>query len=227
MTRDEAIRKAKKLLRLGQSDNPHEAALAMARAQSVLARFEIELADVEGQHESSYTEEGVSLGKRNIVHWRRLLLSGLSRINGVYVFRSGTELILCGESQDIERTRMLFQACADEVERLCRQFGRGRGRSFANSFKMGAASMICDEARAEMKRMQAEMQSKVSSTALVVLDTRLAAARDEARSRRPLVRGGYGGSTGSGYREGRNAATGSYGRATRSRVGGGSQQLRG
>ena len=212
---------------LGQSDNPHEAALAMSRAQAVLAQFEIELADVEEQSESSYTEEGVALGKRNIVHWRRLLLSGLSRINGVYVFRTGNQLILCGEPQDIERVKMLFQVCADEVERICRLLCQGQGRSFANSFKMGAASMICDEARAEMKRMKEAMQAKVSTTALVVLDTRRAAAKEEAHQRRPLVSSGYGGTAGFGYSQGRNAAKGSYGRASRSRVGGGSSQLRG
>ncbi len=49
MTREEAIEKARKLMALGDSENEHESALAMARAQALLERFEIELADLQAE----------------------------------------------------------------------------------------------------------------------------------------------------------------------------------
>src|SRR5574340_907559 len=42
MTHEEAIAKAVKLLKLAQSDNPNEAALAAARAQEIMDRYKLE-----------------------------------------------------------------------------------------------------------------------------------------------------------------------------------------
>jgi len=46
MTYDEAIQKAAKLLRLANSSNPHEAALAAARAQEIMDRYQIDHASI-------------------------------------------------------------------------------------------------------------------------------------------------------------------------------------
>ena len=72
MNPEEAIEKARKLLALGQSDNEHEAALAVAQANRILARFEIELASLGTETEEDYTEAdlAVNAGRRGISNWK-------------------------------------------------------------------------------------------------------------------------------------------------------------
>ena len=65
MTREQAIDRAKKLMSLGNSDNPHEAALAVSRAQELLSRHAIEMADLsiggEEAKGSKFTKEAFQL----------------------------------------------------------------------------------------------------------------------------------------------------------------------
>lgn len=55
MNYNEALDKVRKLLRLSESSNPHEAALAASRAQEIMERFKIERLsmDDQAQHQSN------------------------------------------------------------------------------------------------------------------------------------------------------------------------------
>jgi len=232
MTREEALDKARKLLRLGESDNEHEAALAMAQAQRILERFEMELADLRveveaeplGEHEVRTGRPGV----RRMEHWRLQLCSALARANGVSLFYSGARITLCGRRSDTARVALLYGECSSEIQRLAATHARGRGRSYANAYRMGAVDAVRRAIQAEREALRAEMQGRVSERALVVVDTRRGeASRWMYQQHANLRAGGYSGSIGdaSGWSAGRSAGAGVYGRASRSRLGGGPSGL--
>ena len=70
MTHEDVLRKVKGLLRLGESDNPNEAASAVAMAHRMMAEHRIEAAslELEGSDESQPAEDLTSLEQPIVVH---------------------------------------------------------------------------------------------------------------------------------------------------------------
>lgn len=114
MTLDEAIEKARKLFALAQSDNPHEAAQAAARAQEILARFSIDAAMLE----TSSTEEPeedirrfndpLDTTKNNWATWRLTLASVICKANQAKNFTSGNAMLLIGRPSDVSKVRYIY-----------------------------------------------------------------------------------------------------------------------
>jgi len=223
-------------MRLGESPNEHEAALAIATAQALLERFEMELADLGadltaapeplGEDEIETARPGARA--RKMEHWKLQLCSALARANGVSLFYARSKITLCGRRSDTARVRQLFQECAHEVERLAFRLARENGRSYAHSFRMGVVYAVRKAIDAERAALKAEMAGKVSSRALVVVDTR----REEAASwmaheHRNLRSAGYssGPRSAGGYGAGLGAGAGVYGAASRGRLSSGARQL--
>jgi len=229
MTKEEAIEKARKLMALGSSDNEHEAAMAMQRAQELLSRFEIEMASL-GEDTTAgepYKEHGIPASKRNMVHWKRIAMGGIAKANGCDIYLHDNKIVLCGKHSDIEKCRMIYFACIGEIERLGRLLCVGRGKSYANSFKMGAAMAVLKSASDAAKAAKDAMRGTVTETALMVIDNRHVEARATMYRKHGWKEnsGGsrYGGRAGGdGYTAGRSAGSNVYGRAGTGRVSGGS-----
>jgi hypothetical protein len=229
MNRAQAIEKARKLMALGESDNEHESALAMGRAQALLERFEIELADLGSDTEAEPMVEGSWRcgGKSTMVHWKLQIASALARANGCELFYAGPKVTVCGRRADVRRTSKLWGWTTAEIERLSRSRCRGKGSSYANSFKLGAVRTLRDEIKKERDALRAELQGKVTETALVIVDTRRKESDDYMRQKNPHLQsrrsGGRIGS-GDGYSAGRSAGAGVYGGAGRGAIGSGSSK---
>lgn len=229
MTREEALDKAAKLLRLGVSNNEHEAAAAVAAAHRLLARFEIETAELAAHDVDDPMEErpiDAARGRR-MVHWKLRLASALCSHHGCTLYWSGGRFTLCGRGHDVGRVELLYRACAAEIQRLSVRHCRGRGRRFANAFKMGAVHAIATALQQEHAALEAELRPRVSETALTVVDDRRRSALAWMSERHTLRRPSYGGSVASsaGYAVGREAGDGVYGRARTRRLGGSARAL--
>lgn len=225
--RERIIERARKLLALGESDNEHEAALAVSRAQALLEAHDIAMADVTASTQAAepMVEESLTMGRRNIAQWKVYLASTLARANGCSLYYVGPTVYVCGQRSRAERVTLFVTAVAAEIDRIALKSCKGRGRSYANSFRVGAVSAIQAMLREQSRETRAEAQAQgASSRALVVVDTLRAEAQAWRDSRHNLSPPGRGAtvSSGGGYAAGRAAGAAAYGNATRGRVAGGS-----
>jgi len=202
MTRDEAIQKAIKLLRLSQSSNPHEAALAAQRAQEILTKFDISQAMLEESKngDAKDPDEPIfdmakkgefldSMGN-NLVGWKARLATEIGKANGCFCYiamipqqRQGWEPVrikkhisLIGRQSDITVVNFLYQHCSQEVDRITKENGKGKGKNWSTQFRHGMVDTICDRVKKAKKETIQEMRQEYQANpmALVCLDKALA-----------------------------------------------------
>lgn len=171
MNHEEAIAKAVKFLKLAQSDNPNEAALAASRAQDIIDRFKLSIdmsvdgVEVERPTEavktfeaSLYADEGKYLKR-----WKLTLASVVACANGCRVFFQGTSVRLVGHPSDAETVRYLFAWLAGEVDRLTERDAKGNGKSWSTNFRLG----IVDTLNRRLQQQKAETVANVREEARV------------------------------------------------------------
>jgi hypothetical protein len=186
--------KVRKLLALATSSNPHEAALAAARAQDLMFRYNLELSQVQTDRQGdSYVKQDVTLsgaksGDRN---WRRLLMATIARntfCKAIYYSGRGTrdkreQMAIIGQRHNIKHCQYLYEYLARELERMERlawdaycavtwTSERVHWLTYANNFYRGAVTEI--ERRLMEQRKASETAAEVegqgdASRALVVL----------------------------------------------------------
>lgn len=154
MTREEAIKRAMKLLKLSESSNVHEAALAAQRAQELLNRFGItqEIVDAEkgGPREKveEIEQQEVERGGAVMPQWKAYLANTLAKANqcrthtmNSNVHRNGAfersaSIVIVGRASDAATVRYMYQAMCHEVEKLTK---RETAAHIASSFLTAAA----------------------------------------------------------------------------------------
>jgi hypothetical protein len=200
MTRDEAIQKAAKLLRLAQSDNPNEAGIAAAKAQEILDRYEISrnLLELDGvvraepeEAIEDFKSKGASLDAdmgAKLSTWRVRLASQVAHANGCAVYTSQTysygagwkrersrTIEIVGQPSDVEKTRYLYAYLVRECERFTERDGKGCGATWRNNFRLG----FVDEVSSRLLKARKETIEKMKAEAvgLSTGDTAYALAR--------------------------------------------------
>lgn len=183
----------RKLLALGESDNPHEAALAMARAAALMEKHQIAEADVDGGGDEDVIEETFGFpgshrsgDLKTKSTWQGELAAVVSRAFGcAAVWRTSRQgpnkrarIVIAGRKQDVAAAIAAKDFCHREIDRLTAKFSNGQGRSFGVAFRVGAVQAIREAIDEERAALRAEMQGQVSETALVIVDTRSDAAME-------------------------------------------------
>lgn len=210
------IEKIRKLRALAQSSNVHEAAAAAAAASRLLQEHELAEAEVEaaGQaptESAARAELPLDEYGNQISAWRNQLAGTLKRMHGCagWVDRHRNPStgridrqrdVIVGRPSDVATVRYLYAWLTTEIERLAAAQGRGKGRAWAHAFKLGAVVGI----REKLEEAAAVTRAAATSSALVVVDRRLAESRALRPSalrpaRRPTM------SDGSGYHSGKRA----------------------
>ncbi len=200
MDQDRVIDKVKKLLRLSTSDNVNEAAAAAARAQSLMDEHRIDQAmfDVgDDGDEPAETDEQVTdhdkdpveVG-RSIASWKAQLLMAVCGANACKCYRGYQafegryvrNLCIIGRPSDVAMVKHLYAYLSHEIERLCQHENRGNGRTWMNSFRLGAVSEVSRRLRLTAKAAQEGKRKALggNTKALAVLDRAL--VRIEQRS---------------------------------------------
>jgi hypothetical protein len=98
--------------------------------------------------------------------------------------RTVTTLHIIGTAQDVENVRRLFAFCLTEIERLCREWGRGEPVRRRNDFKTGASRGVCDlvqKERDQVMQTERERSGELPSRALQLFERKDKASRDYAR----------------------------------------------
>lgn len=190
----DAADKIRKLLKLAESPNINEAMAAAQRAQALMEKHNILEAELEVECADGSPEIVCATGESSgrLGHWKKYLWNAVCKANYCFPFTSivsnkqgaaratgTTTLKAYGRRDGVETSIYIFKFFCNEIERLARYHGRGMGRKWNNSFKVGAASAIAT--KLEMGKEQARAEAS-NSTALVRLDDRAQAAEDFARN---------------------------------------------
>lgn len=194
MNRQEALKKAAKLLSLANSDNAHEAALAAARAQEILAAHDLTEAMLSldgGEQEPEedivdFGTKGAPLYEGSSSTWKDRLALGLCSANGCKLYsaagRGGTHLV--GRPSDADRVRYLFAFLVREIDRLTERDGKGCGKVWRNNFRLGAAETVIKSVRESLGIAADRAREAVvgDSTALVRVEQAIEKVQKKAAS---------------------------------------------
>lgn len=173
MTHQEATIKAVKLLRLAQSSNEHEAALAMARAQELIDRHKLENLSLDYDTENppedivNFTQDPLEQGT-TLSTWKHRLATGLAKNNQCKAYSNGSKLILLGRPSDVTTVRYLYAWMTREIDRLAEENCKGCGRSFWNNFRIGAVESVRDRLAAQQEATIATVKAEAGSTLALV-----------------------------------------------------------
>lgn len=180
--------------------NVNETATAAAAMARIMLEYEIEMADLEcGPINFEVVDEPVD-GTESLSGfpvWQSNLLTDLAKVHHcvsysnhrpdywLWTRRTATVLHLIGAAPDIENVRRLFAFCVGEIERLCREWGKGRPVKRRNDFKMGAAEGVGDLVQRELESVVQEERQRskeLPSKALQLFERKDLASLEYARS---------------------------------------------
>lgn len=178
------IDKVRKLLRLAESPNANEAALAAAKAQQLIDEHNLSTAllALDGAEEApdepiyDFETKGAPLDTaRRHARWRSQLAGTIARANGCRIYINGEHIALVGRPSDADTVRYLFGYLAKEIDRLCAKEGAGCGTTWRNNFRLGAVYAVMDKLREQRTQHASKARaSAATEVALVRINTALA-----------------------------------------------------
>lgn len=243
---EKIVARIAKLLALAdRGGTPEEAATAAGQAQALMTKYKIEAAVVAAHGDAPDVPDEPTidspeplLSAKRIATWRVLLAQAVAAANNVYIFRSGSDIVLVGCESDIQTVRYLNDLLHAEVERLVKSHCRGTTRTWKNNFRFGVVDAIRGKLQAARKAEYAQARTAAANpNALVVvnkaldkLDKRARDAALHARTKFNLRSGGSRSYRGNADARAQGLAAGATvnmgGRATAG-LGAGRQALRG
>ncbi|MCX4247635.1 DUF2786 domain-containing protein [Paraliomyxa miuraensis] len=174
----------RKLLALATSPNPHEAALAAARAQALIEAHRLqEWLDAEQRvHEDpdpivDARDEPLEVSRR-LRKWKVVLASTLAEANDciAYTLEQGQEraIVLVGRLRDRAAVIELWTWLVKRIEWLSATHGAGRSRQWHEAFRIGVVDAVAER----LRHGSDEARHELSSTALVKVEPLRAAHRE-------------------------------------------------
>ncbi|HWY76904.1 MAG TPA: DUF2786 domain-containing protein [Verrucomicrobiae bacterium] len=141
MINESVLEKIKKLLRLAQSSNRHEAELAMQRAFELAARHNIDMADVDVDEQTKrILHKAFGIGARFSLI-RKLTLSILENYFNVRIVLARPSWLFVGTETDVEIAiyvhGFLVSACSRCLRKYQDEFARKLSTTKRNSFIAG------------------------------------------------------------------------------------------
>lgn len=183
---DKIIDRIRKLFALSQSDNPGEAANALAMAQRLMQKHRIEQAQLEAPDAEEiriWADDPLDHGG-HIPPWKQAVGGAIAEVNDCLCLVSerhvlgGRErvMVIAGRESDFEVCLAMYTWIIGEIDRLAHEANRrhaarfrmgGMGRRWLNSFRHGAGA----EVEGRLYREQREARAKLyadpkTSTAL-------------------------------------------------------------
>ena len=180
MTHEDALRKIQGLLRLADSADANEAAVAAAQAQKLMDRYKIERAmaeldttttDVDDGEEPIACPDPIETNAR--ATWKGVLAVGICKVNQVAVMRDTNKSIMAfGRPSDLNTVRYLYSYLVREVDRLCDLLCQGCGRTYRNNFRLGAVGAINARLAEQLQKLRQELLGTAANNerALVLVD---------------------------------------------------------
>ena len=167
---EDPVEKVRRLLKLAQSDNPSEAANAMAMAQRIMARHRVTEAQLEQpdlDEIALWRDEPLERGGA-IAGWRQALGGAIAEANDCLCLLS-TEpdadgqyvLTVAGRRADFDAVLVMYRWIIDRIDAIARAQARRHaaghgarmmGRRWIESFRQGAAAEVEVRVHRERRR---------------------------------------------------------------------------
>jgi hypothetical protein len=189
MTNQERIAdKVAKLLRLAKSSNAHEAALAAARAQEMIDRYNLTqeaLEEHEQRPEEARAWDDPLFSAKKLWSWQTRLALVLAQHNQCQVItdRIGKNercIKIVGTATDVALVREMFRWCAQETDALAHR-NRGNGSVWLNNYRIGVTEGIAEQLERQRAATFAQVRAE-GSMALVCVERSLAIQEQKALS---------------------------------------------
>lgn len=174
-TLDRVLERVEKLLALSTSSNPNEAALAAAKAQDLLFKYNLQVHQLRGaERGTEFRNMGLEIGPAT---WKKRLVGAVARTNFCRcIIINGTDDVeLVGEMHNIVIVSRIYGYLVDEIERLVERAWRaepraGRSaRTWKDSFRHGAVDTV---ARRLKEQREASVTADEATMAIVVVKDR-------------------------------------------------------
>lgn len=166
------IERVRRLLALAQSDNEHEAAIAMEKAQKLIHEHRLSVHELEqsGQtpKEPAEIPETPSLSGARVPVWKRRLLTIIADANGCMLFSRGARwgekhFYVVGRTSDVEIVNYLFAYVMTQMVEMAAKECRGKGRSYKDQWFHAAIQGL---------KSRLAPPKEVTTTALAIIDER-------------------------------------------------------
>lgn len=191
MTESNIIEKIKKLFAMANratnndgSSNEQEASAAMAMAQSLLAKYNLDLKTIQDATQEEGKREKTQVKRSAMYRWQQQFWKGLAEAN--YCWHWIVEVsevrwnrtcrvkrhVILGSEANVAVVTLMGDYLTEVMERLCPYTGTERLSRSAISWREGCAARLIDRIQENMERMKREgVQSEgTTSTALAVQD---------------------------------------------------------
>lgn len=193
MNYEEALRKAVSCLKLSQSPNQHEAALAAAKAQEIIDRYNLRIDDIKRGDEAKEQEEDIKDFGCDPLHevcqvdtrWSIRLAAAVAQMNACRIywqakFSGSASIKLIGRPSDVQTVRYLFGLLEREVRRVTRQECKGHSRKYQVDFRMGVVDTIQRKLEEQRKATFCRVKQEVDNP-MALMRVENSIARIEAR----------------------------------------------
>lgn len=185
---EKVIDKLHKLLRLQQSPNEHEAALAAALAAELMAKHHLDEAAVRlaaGKDAADQVVTAVIDESKKKDGWIGALANGCARGFGCRLYWhtqrdfdvrrqrrmvTNIELRMVGRKGDIEAASYTLAWLMNELHAIAHREARGQGVAWKNSFKVGAAITIASRLIERRKAVMADLARGANQHAMVLVE---------------------------------------------------------
>lgn len=181
--------KLKSLLALAaNASTEHEASTAAAQAAKIAEKYRIDVATLEGVGEAteqaSRADDPLFKSRRKSA-WKIQLSLILAKDNNCIIFCDATyngnkiqetRIEIIGKPSDVQVVKYLFAYLTSELTRLSRLKGKGKGKSFSNSYLLGAVTGI----RSQLETAKEEVRRGVDFAALIKINQSAIEAKEEA-----------------------------------------------
>jgi hypothetical protein len=166
------IDKIRKLLALADSCNEHEAALAAAHAQRLLAAHNLAMADIEAAHKPDKANTIEATVSKTLPKWMRHLSSGVSIAFDCQAIHHPAigKLTFIGVGADVQVAAYIFAYLAQTIRKLCSNYMKqhvsdtvpAKNRELRRqSYYLGAVSTVT------LRLQEQKKQTPITTGALV------------------------------------------------------------
>jgi hypothetical protein len=190
-----AMEKVRKLLSqtVERGATPNEAAIAAARAQEIIDRFKLNLADAESDRAApvrseepiqDFAHDPLNPRDTQLARWKGWLACCIAELNQCKAYVTQGRLALIGRASDVQVARYLFTWLSGEIERLAAGHCRGCGVSYWNNFRLGATETVIKRLKEQQQHTLDAVRLEagaVSSSALALVNRNAALIVKRAR----------------------------------------------
>lgn len=179
--RDKILDKVQKLLRLAADpSNVNEAASAAKRAQEMMHKYNLTSLMVESFDSNPMEDEDIKcmtdplfIFKKNASTWKTKLAMVVAKANHCRIWlqrsHNSSRLGLVGRRSDAEVVRFLYHYLLKEVERLALRDAMGKGRSWANNFRLGAIDTIEERLKEALTESEETLKKECEKSGVAIV----------------------------------------------------------